>query len=180
VKSFRARGRGLLTARVEPVEAALLSQLATNVADLLAGNDSAEDSQEGYPVGDGDGAPSGRDPALVRLFPEAYPGDAEASSEFRRFTLDGLTDRKLRNARTVIATLEDATSATGTTEIRLDPQAAQAWVRTLTDIRLVLASRLGIDDEESEAPGGEPWVVVGDVYDWLGWVQDSLVSALED
>ncbi|MGH2900127.1 MAG: DUF2017 family protein, partial [Solirubrobacteraceae bacterium] len=30
------------------------------------------------------------DPALLRLLPDAYPEDAEASAEFRRFTTDGL------------------------------------------------------------------------------------------
>jgi hypothetical protein len=39
---------------------------------------------------------------------DAYPDDAEASAEFRRFTADDLTTRKAANARRIIADLAAA------------------------------------------------------------------------
>ena len=48
------------------------------------------------------------DPVLRRLFPNAYPHDADASSDFRRFTERGLRDGKAGAAALIIDTLEDA------------------------------------------------------------------------
>lgn len=66
-------------------------------------------------------------------------------------------------------------------KIELDEAAAQAWLRTLTDIRLTLAARLGIDlDDELGNQSSDEAVMMRQVYDWLGYVQESLVSALDD
>ena len=45
---------------------------------------------------------------LARLFPTAYPDDAEAAGDFRRFTEGTLRDGKADAAITVIDGLEDA------------------------------------------------------------------------
>ena len=166
MRAFEPDGDGSVRAVVEPVEAALLAQLAGQVAGLLA-------EQRG-------GAAANL--AILRLLPDAYPDDSEASAEFRRFTADELTEKKLRNARILIADCAGAADADGPSTIHLDAASIGAWLRSLTDVRLVLATRLGItedgdlgpDDDEEEA------LMLSDVYDWLGFVQDSLVSALED
>src|SRR5690606_29362721 len=80
--------------------------------------------------------PDERDPAVVRLFPEAYPEDAAASAEFRRFTRDGLVQRKLAHAGIMITSLSLAAESG---ELKLSASEAQAWLRALTDIRLTLA-----------------------------------------
>ena len=166
MRAFARAGDNDIGAELEPSEAALISQLAGQVADLLAPSE--------FPS---------TDPAMIRLLPDAYSDDPEAADEFRRFTADELSERKVRNAATVMSDLVDAATSEGPIEILLDPESVQAWVRSLTDIRLVLAVRLGITndsdagwDEESE---NEELLVLGEVYDWLGWVQDSLVTALE-
>ena len=165
MRAFRAVGGGALSAELEPVEAALLSRLARQVAALLADGRS------------NDAAP---DPAMLRMLPDAYADDPEASAEFRRFTADDLTARKTRNAQTIIATVAGALIAEGPTEVRLEPQETQAWLRSLTDIRLVLATRLGIEQDGDVGRDDDEAAMLGEVYDWLGWVQDSLVNALED
>ena len=48
------------------------------------------------------------DPVLARLFPTAYPGDEEASAEFRRFTEGTLRDGKAAARDPIIDTLEEA------------------------------------------------------------------------
>ena len=153
---FRAQGEGY-TAQFEPDEAAILGELAGQVAELVQLTDSA-------------------DPVVARLLPEAYPDDAEASAEFRRFTAEGLGERKVRNATTVIGALGTAAAAIELTPVTLSADDAQAWLRTLTDIRLSLASRLGVTDDgpPEDAPEG-----LLDLYDWLGFVQESLVSAVD-
>ena len=165
MRPFRSTDAGLLTAEFEPVEAALLTQLAGQVAGLLT----AESTESG-----------GRDPVIARLVPDAYRDDADAAAEFRRFTAHELVDAKVQNAQAVIADVSVAMVADAPTEVTLDPAAVQSWVRALTDIRLVLATRLGIGDDGMPDTDADAVFMLGDVYDWLGWVQDSLVTALDE
>jgi hypothetical protein len=158
VKAFR-RSRHQFVAVFDPNEAATLSILASQVNSLLEDRGSHED-----------------DPAIVRLLPDAYPDDAEASAEFRRFTADDLAGRKASNARQIVADLATAAGATSATTVKVDAQAAQAWVRSLTDIRLAMAARLGIETDD-DLGSGDPQLL--DLYDWLGFVQGSLVDCLD-
>jgi len=109
----------------------------------------------------------------VRLLPDAYPDDPDASAEFRRFTAGGLIERKLANADTVILTLSAAIESG---KLRLDAGEAGAWLRSLTDIRLTLASRLGIESDD-QAPSED--AILQNLYDWLGFLQNSLVEAVD-
>ena len=120
---------------------------------------------------------------LARLFPDAYTDDADAADEFRRFTLDDLIDRKIENARGVLVSFQKArTRRTSEGEVRavqLDREYAMYWLGTLTDLRLVLATSLGI------ASGAEPAEdtdneYVESLYDWFGFAQGSLLEALEE
>jgi hypothetical protein len=156
VKGFR-RGEGdLITARFNAGEAAAIAGLAKELAGRLS---------------DGD------DPAVARLFPDAYPDDEEASAEFRRFTVDSLTDAKIENARLVVRSL--AASGHARVTVELDPGAAQSWLRALTDIRLVMASQLGIEhDGDTGFRGGPVNRRNSLVYAWLGYVQESLIQSL--
>jgi len=58
----------------------------------------------------------------------------------------------------------------------------QAWLRSLTDIRLSLAIRLGIETEEDtmllENSPDQALVAMAELYGWLGYVQETLVQAL--
>jgi hypothetical protein len=155
MRAFRADPDGTIIAPVDRDEALLLQSLASQITTLL---------REGDPG----------DPAVVRMLPDAYPDDARASAEFRRFTASGLIDRKVANAGTVMMTLS---SAIETGEVRLDAGEAGAWLRCLTDIRLTLATRLGIESDDQ--PPSED-TLLQDLYDWLGSLQNSLVDAVDD
>lgn len=156
------RAGAVIRTEFEPVEAALLTQLASQVAGILTSRDTAPD------------------PALVRLLPDAYSDDAAKAEEFRRFTSPDLTERKVQNAKTMIADVAEALIAEEPTTVELDPRSIQAWLRTLTDIRLVLASRLGIVQDGDPARADDEAFMLGDLYDWLGGVQESLVGALDE
>lgn len=115
------------------------------------------------------------DPVAVRMFPDAYPEDDAASAEFRRYTQDDLRTAKSANATVVHEWL------TGTREGALTASDQQAWLRSLTDLRLTIADRLGIVDRETADNGldsDDGSVGLRDVYDWLGYVQEHLVVTI--
>jgi hypothetical protein len=116
------------------------------------------------------------DPVAHRMFPSAYPDDPEAAAEFRRYTFDDLQTQKTENARLVHEWL------TGSASGAFDDRDEQAWLRTLTDLRLTVAERLGIAEtdpyEDGSAPADDDAVGLRDVYDWLGYVQEHLVVTL--
>ena len=163
MRAFRSDRDGRVSARFDPQEVELLLVLAEEAADLAAAAAGGVDD---------DGM---ADPALLRLLPDAYPGDPEKSAEFRRFTADGIAERKALNARTVIECLAQTEG-----EVRLDAAQASAWLRSITDIRLVLAARLDIvQDGDAADLYDQQALARRAVYDWLAAVQDSLVHALE-
>ena len=89
-------------------EARLLADLFGDLLELLA--EEASDRAPSGPVdplavelgltGLGDDTPPARpdDPALARLFPDAYPDDPDATAEFRRYTQPDLTTERRRRA----------------------------------------------------------------------------------
>ena len=126
------------------------------------------------------------DPAVARLTPVAYPDDPEAAREFRSLTADDMLRRRADDAGVVIADLAVAgddgdpaelTTADAVAELTivLDQEHTGSWLRTLGAVRLVLASRLGI---ESESDGDEDDPRFG-VYEWLGYRLDALVRAAD-
>jgi hypothetical protein len=111
------------------------------------------------------------DPALARLFPNAYPDDDEAAAEFRRYTRDGLVERKAANSGLISAALQ----ASDGDRLAVERDDAESWLPALTDLRLVLAERLGIHHDDDPIPENE----LADVYHWLGELQWALVEALD-
>jgi len=186
---------GTLVASLSQPELTLVLTLAAQVADMLddlarAPSIADPDAAALYEsVGIGGSAAIHSDPAIARLLPDAYRGDADASRDFRGLTERSLAARKVANARAVVASLTLAEAAGG--ELRLDEAQVQSWLRTLADIRLTIAARLGIEtddewpaeqesDEDSEIHDpDDDSLMMRDVYDWLGWVTETLLSELE-
>ena len=115
------------------------------------------------------GTDAGADPAHARMFPAAYRDDDAAAEEFTRYTRAGLVDRKAANAAQVSLALDEET-------VRLTADAAARWLPLLTDLRLVIADRLGIRADEDEIPD----TPAGEVYAWLGHLQESIIMLLDD
>jgi hypothetical protein len=117
------------------------------------------------------------DPVLARLLPDAYRDDPEASGEFRRYTERDLRAGKVAAARTVLDTLPPAGG-----RVRLTGPESQAWLRALNDVRLALGTRLGVtegfDEEAGEISAEDPRSAYIWIYQWLAYLQDSLVTAL--
>jgi hypothetical protein len=117
------------------------------------------------------------DPVLARLFPDAYGDDPEAAGDFRRYTELDLRSGKVAAARTVLETLPGDGG-----RVRLSVGDAEAWLRSLNDVRLALGVVLGItEDYEHEFGGPDPEDPRGaylHVYDFLTYLQETLVRAL--
>lgn len=150
------------------------------LADLV-GMDLTWDEAAADLAGEGTGAPSGRDrlqppedPALARLFPDAYGDDEESAADFRRITESGLREGKLAAARTVLDTLPvDGGS------IRLDEETAAIWLSALNDVRLAMGTRIGVsDDTDLNIDPTDPENRLMTVYLWLGAMQQQLVDAV--
>ncbi|MFV9425775.1 MULTISPECIES: DUF2017 family protein [Microbacterium] len=120
------------------------------------------------------------DPAVARLLPDAYPDDEEATREFRRLTGDDLLGRRAADAEVVLRTLgmdggaHDQGDPDATLTIALGEDEALSWMRTLSAVRLVMATRLGILSEDDHQPDDPRF----GIYDWIGYRLDGLVTAL--
>ena len=173
---FTAAPDGTVTARFGELETELICDLAGQIGDLLTEAVPSPDDHLLALVGIGGGDSLSPDPAVARLLPDGYADDAEASTEFRRLTEHSLADRKIANAHIVITSLLMAEGA----EFELDAEAHQAWLRTITDIRLVLAARLGIEtDDDTGLLDSENALAMRDVYDWLAAAQTALLDVME-
>jgi hypothetical protein len=124
-----------------------------------------------------------RDPALERLLPSAHRQDPALAAEFRRLTEYGLRERKAANLAMALSALQDCDGD----KVRLDQDQAQATVVALTDVRLLLGERLGLrTDEDAEglqeqldaASEDDPQLYLAAYYDFLTWLQESLIQAL--
>lgn len=173
---FRKTRRGIEAAPDE-VETAVLRRCAVDLLEFLGGEpEPSGDPLEallGLPAGD-TGRPD--DPALVRLLPDAYgDDDPDASADFRRYTEGDLRAGKRAGCTTVLATLP---AVEGT--LQLDREQAMAWLGCLNDLRLVLGTRLGVQDdlEPDDLEPDDPRRQSLQVYGWLGWLQESLLGCL--
>ncbi|MEQ1736543.1 MAG: DUF2017 domain-containing protein [Rhodoglobus sp.] len=165
-----AAGRTGVTAKFTRAEALVLVDLAEQLVDLLEERATDATGDVLYAqLGIGGSSAPPLDPALARLLPDAYRGDEHAASDHRRLTERSLVERKVANARRVIADLSSR-------QVLLDGQAVQSWLRTLTDLRLALAARLQIETDGDAGLGDEDMLIV---YDWLGYLQGSLVEEIE-
>lgn len=160
----------------DPFEAIVagLGDLATDTEDGAGG---AEVPDRAF------GLDHDRDPALDRLFPTGNREDEQEAAEFRRFTEQGLRQRKHDGLATTVRTLE---SVEEDRWVLTRGQAPQVLV-ALTDVRLVMGERLGLRTDEDATrleelietlDADDPAVFALGVYDFLTWLQESLTRAL--
>ncbi|MBF4768154.1 DUF2017 domain-containing protein [Nocardioides agariphilus] len=187
----RHRKSRLVIANFSGFEADLLRSLASQLVELLR-NERAMPQQTSDPLEallDFSGPTEvPDDPVLARLFPSAYTDDDEAAGDFRRFTEATLRDGKAEAAIAIIDGLEDAGLPPELTEeglvidVELDEATAETWMRSFTDIRLALATRLEVQEGDegywASLPDEDPRGQAHDIYLWVGYLQETLVDAL--
>lgn len=191
MKKFR-RKAGTIATHLSEYEVELLTSLVGQLVDMVSDGDPdtyAEPDAVSDPfeewsrdlAGEPDQPETADDPVVRRLFPDAYPHDAAASADFRRFTERDLKVKKISEATLVLERLQ--ATENGRHEVRIPMSEVDVWLRTFTSLRLAVATRLGITDAESAdelamLPDDDPRAFMVSVYDWLGFAQETLISAL--
>ena len=188
----RHRRSGQVIANFTGFEAELLRSLASQLVELLRNEAAVPREQDPFEAMMDFSGPTNEpdDPVLARLFPTAYADDEEAAAEFRRFTEGTLRDGKSQAAIAIIDGLEEAGLPPELTEeglhidVELDPETAETWLRSFTDLRLALATRLGVEEGDEAfwhaLPDEDPRAQAHDIYEWVGYLQETLVDALTD
>ncbi|MFD8382160.1 DUF2017 domain-containing protein [Streptomyces sp. NPDC059679] len=175
-------GGGAMVA-LDDVEISILRSLAVQLLELIGPG--AEPVEGHDPLdalfAEGPTKPPA-DPALARLFPDAYGGPGQklgadeeataqaASAEFRRYTENDLRARKREDALAVVRGLDAIAGSragaeagaereseaegveAGTGVLELSPEQSRQWLGALNDLRLAIGTRLEVTDEDD---GGE-------------------------
>ena len=187
-RRHRRSGRAVATFSV--FEADLLRSLAAQLIELLRNEMAVNDHGDALEAMLDFAGPTTPpdDPVLARLFPTAYDEDEEAAGEFRRYTEISLRDSKASAAASVVDTLEEAglpdvPEDGQVIDVELDDATAWIWLRAFTDMRLAIASRLGIDSEPDAEEiafldSEDPRTQVFEIYQWVGFLQETLVEAV--
>ncbi|MFV6028440.1 DUF2017 domain-containing protein [Streptomyces sp. NPDC056264] len=175
---------------LDDVEISILRSLAVQLMELIGPGD--EPAKDADPLAalfaEGPSKPPS-DPALKRLFPDAYGDDSEelraAASDFRRYTENDLRARKRDDALVVVRALDGLSAEAageGGAVLKLTPDESRAWLGALNDLRLTIGTRLEVTDEEGEQlyrlPDSDPRKPMVMAYLWLGALQESLVETL--
>ncbi len=145
----KRRGSGRYEVKLRPSERALMGDLVVQLREqLLASTD---------------------DPSVRRLFPPAYPDDPERDAGYQVLTRDELLEHRLAALDTVEESLDGA---------ELDDAGLTAWMSTLNSLRLVLGTRLDVDEELPALADDDPLAPAYAVYEYLGWLLSQVVDAL--
>lgn len=118
-----------------------------------------------------DGGPD--DPALRRLSPPAYLDDDEREVEYRLLAGDELRSSR----RAAVAAMRTSLGAGVVDEDEL-----WQWLQTLNALRLVVGTRIGIDDDVERGDDvdvDDPLAMLWQVYDLSTWLQHAVVDALD-
>lgn len=105
------------------------------------------------------------DPSFRRLFPPGYD-DEQDEKAYRELAGDGLLDGRRKALELLAATARSD---------RLSAEEADAWLRALNDLRLVLGTRLDVQEDVLLDRPQSPDLAL---YGYLSWVQEQLVEAL--
>jgi hypothetical protein len=145
----RRRGEGRYQVRLRPNERVLVADLVGQLREqLLASTD---------------------DPAVRRLFPPAYPNDAERDAGYQVLTRDELLEHRLSALDVVERTLDGND---------LDHADMTAWMGTLNALRLVLGTRLDVDEDLPDLDRADPMAPAYAVYEYLGWLLSQVIDVL--
>jgi hypothetical protein len=112
------------------------------------------------------------DPAVARLNPSACLDDAEVDAEYRSLMGDDLAKGRLQALDTFEKSIDES---------RLDEEQANAWMRAINDVRLLLGTRLDVteDPADRDVNADDPRAGAFALYDYLSLLTQELVEALE-
>ena len=161
--------------QIEALEVSLLTSLIEQVILLLTPQSSKENNDPlAKMVGIDSTAKTPDDEVLLRLLPDAYQSDKQASAEFRRFTERSLRELKVKRANFVLENLPEPEQI-----ISIKPKDFETWLTVLNDLRLALGDRAGItENNEEEISEDLETDHARDIYSWLTWLQSNLLEEM--
>ena len=177
---FHRHGENAFIAQFSESEREVLTNLVEQILELLGERtDNHVDDPLAAMVGITTHDSPPEDEVLLRLLPNAYADQVDAS-EFRRYTESTLRQKKQAHAMAMRMHLNSAVDGI----VEVDHDGANAWLGAMNDVRLALGVRLKVEENTQQdlellAPD-DPMRGVYAVYSWLGWLQESLISALMD
>jgi uncharacterized protein DUF2017 len=145
---------GSLQLRLDPDESAVLGHIVDEMLTLL--HSQAAD-----------------DPVTKRLFPDAYESPEDAAA-YNELVSDQLMAAKISALETVRKDLENGA------DLVLERDSVEMWLTALTDLRLALGTRLDMTEEKMamDLDPRDPEASSYAILHWLGWLQESLVEAI--
>jgi hypothetical protein len=148
----RLRG-GRFALRITGAERDILRSLPAQLRELLTGQD------------------VGADPDLRRLFPPAYPDDPQKAAEYDGMVRDDLMAERLAAIEVMERTIDSD---------RLSEDELLAWLSAINDLRLVLGTRLDVQEDLSELDvhQGDPRAESLALYAYLSILEEDAVAAL--
>lgn len=154
--NFTPHGDGAIL-RLDEEESSALRRLVAEMRSLVDQNDRS-------------------DPALRRLYPDAYEG-AEDEQAYRELVGEDLRDEKAR----ALDTMAENIGGVGSIQTELDAEKVQSWLRGLTDMRLTLGVRLDVTEDltHEEIDPEDPQAFSWTLLHWLGWLQEQLLEAID-
>ncbi len=116
------------------------------------------------------------DPVLERLFPQASD-DPEEAALYRELVGSELKAVKVEALRLVA----DRLGQRGPLETSIPEEEWDAWLSLLTDMRLAIGTRMQVTEAmmEAELDPEDPDTPAMSVLHWLGWVQGSMLAAIQ-
>ncbi|SCK54587.1 protein of unknown function [Streptomyces sp. WMMB 714] len=173
---FEPTGDGGAAIALDEIEISILRSLAVQLLELIGPGEEPAEGEDPFAalLADGPTEPP-TDPALARLFPDAYGGgpgaqaesdeERRAAAEFRRFTENELRARKREDGLAVVRGLDalapdpppgpsgpgrypqGAGSGAGAV-LTLKPEESRQWLGALNDLRLAIGARLEVTDDD--------------------------------
>ncbi|MFB9905836.1 DUF2017 domain-containing protein [Allokutzneria oryzae] len=187
MNSWRRKGDRLVAVLAQQ-EAALIRGMVDQIRDmLLARSDEAPQDELAALTGIRTGPSTApEDPIMARLLPDFHraglndpDGELDAEHANSAAALRSLHEPAVLEAKTAASTVVMETCPIDGGEARLTNEEAEAWIAALNDVRIALGTALDLtDDMPDELDPSDPRAPHYGVYQWLTWVQDSLVNAL--
>ena len=147
-RQFTTTAAGTISVRLDRDIRRLIGELLEQLREVLL-------------VGDGDD--------IRRLYPTAYPDDAELEDAYRGLVHDQLLMQRLDALDRVQATLDND-------ELSVDD--ADLWMSTINQVRLVLGTKLDVsEDDDMEIDPDDPGAFAQATYQVLSVVLGNLTDA---
>ena len=103
-----------------------------------------------------------------RLYPTAYPDDAELDQEYQGLVRDQLLMQRLEGIDQLQASIGDA---------ELSLELAEVWMTTINQARLVLGTQLDVSEDDGRIDPDEPAAAAKTIYQVLSLIMEELTSA---